>query len=68
MNIFEEAGKLGIPLKLQQVIPINTDQYPTPAKRPAYSVLSNQKLTDCLGVIPPIGEIHLKKCWHKYNS
>jgi len=61
MNIFEEAGKLGIPLKLQQVIPINTDQYPTPAKRPAYSVLSNQKLTDCLGSYPPYWRDSLKK-------
>jgi len=61
MNIFEEARRLEVPLKLQQVIPITTDQYPTPAKRPAYSVLSNQGLIDCLGTYPPYWRESLKK-------
>ncbi len=61
MNIFEEARKLGFAFKLQEIIPINTHEYPTPAKRPAYSVLSNQKLTDCLGTYPPYWRDSLKK-------
>jgi dTDP-4-dehydrorhamnose reductase len=51
--IFEEAEKLGFPLKINQVIPITSPEYPTPAKRPAYSVLACQKISKILGTHPP---------------
>ena len=49
--IFDEARKLGQPTpKLE---PINTDQYPTPARRPAWSVLNHEKIQRDWGITPP---------------
>lgn len=59
--IFEEARVLGFPLKVQRVIPITTADYPTPAIRPAYSVLSGKKITDTLGDYPPYWRDSLRK-------
>jgi dTDP-4-dehydrorhamnose reductase len=59
--IFEEARALGFPLKVQRVIPITTADYPTPATRPAYSVLSGKKITETLGNYPPYWRDSLRK-------
>jgi dTDP-4-dehydrorhamnose reductase len=59
--IFEEARQLGLPLVVREIAPISTDQYPTPAKRPAYSVLSGQKITPLLGTYPPYWRDSLKQ-------
>lgn len=53
VTIFEEAQKLGFPLTIQRVIPISTDEYPTLAARPAYSVLACEKISQVLGTYPP---------------
>ncbi len=50
---FAEAKQLGFPLKIKQVFPITTADYPTPAQRPAYSVLSKGKYTEATGIYPP---------------
>ncbi|NET71870.1 MAG: dTDP-4-dehydrorhamnose reductase [Sphaerospermopsis sp. SIO1G2] len=39
--------------KLQRLIPITTLEYPTPASRPAFSLLDNQKLSDTFGLTIP---------------
>ncbi|WP_254721934.1 dTDP-4-dehydrorhamnose reductase [Kovacikia minuta] len=59
--IFEEADQLGFPLKIQRVVPITTPEYPTPAKRPPYSVLSLKKVTGLLGTYPPHWRESLRK-------
>ncbi len=47
--IFARAGKL-LDGKVPVVTPITSEEYPTPAKRPRNSVLSNTKLEDRFGV------------------
>ncbi len=40
-------------VKVERITPITTADYPTPAQRPAYSVLNNDKLTHTFGVRLP---------------
>lgn len=54
--IFEIAGKSC------KVNPITTDQYPTKAKRPAYSVLDKSKIKQTLGCEIPFWRDSLVKC------
>jgi dTDP-4-dehydrorhamnose reductase len=51
--IFEEAAALGFPLQVKRVVPITTAEYPTPAQRPAYSVLCGKKLEAILNKPAP---------------
>jgi len=49
-TIFEEAKHQGMRLKVRQVDAIDTEDYPTPAKRPANSELNCTKLESTFGV------------------
>lgn len=53
VEIVALAASMGVPLTLQQVEPITTADYPTPAQRPAYSVMGCEKIADLLGHKPP---------------
>ena len=58
---FEEAETLGFPLKVRRVAPISTAEYPTPARRPAYSVLNTKKISAILETDPPHWRQSLRK-------
>lgn len=45
-----------------RVNPLTTAQYPTPASRPAWSVLSKEKIRRDFGVATPPWEVSLKDC------
>jgi dTDP-4-dehydrorhamnose reductase len=44
------AATSGKPLVTRQMVPITTSDYPTPARRPLYSVLSNARLAQIFGI------------------
>lgn len=49
-----------VPLIARQVIPTPTAEYPTPARRPAYSVLSNTRLQTVFGIQLPDWQTQLR--------
>jgi dTDP-4-dehydrorhamnose reductase len=50
------------PEMIPNLLAISTKEYPTPAARPLYSVLSNVKLKKSFGVALPYWEDALKNC------
>jgi dTDP-4-dehydrorhamnose reductase len=51
--ILDEGAQAGFDVKTETVVPIPTSDYPTPATRPAYSVLNTEKIRPLLpGPIP----------------
>ena len=50
------------------VNPISTEKYPTPAQRPAYSVLDKSKIVDTYGLELKPWKESLKHCLQKLNS
>ena len=49
------------PLITQRIIPISSAEYPTPAPRPAFSVLSNSRLMQTFGVALPDWRSQLRR-------
>ena len=56
---FETATK-GQPLVTRRVTAITTEEYPTPARRPSYSVLSNSHLKQDFGLELPDWSLQLR--------
>lgn len=59
--IFEQAKNLGVNLAVQQVNPIPTVAYPTPAKRPHNSRLNNQKIQHAFQIYLPDWKEHVRR-------
>jgi dTDP-4-dehydrorhamnose reductase len=59
---FQEATR-GRPIITKRIIPITTAEYPTPAARPAYSVLSNSRLLQTFGIQLPHWRAQLRLCF-----
>ena len=55
-----DTGEFGSPLVAERVIPISSDQYKTPARRPHNSVLSNGKLLSTFGLKLPDWQVLLR--------
>jgi dTDP-4-dehydrorhamnose reductase len=51
--IMEDARALGVLARAPTVLPIATSEFPTPARRPAYSVLDTTRLHNDFGIVPP---------------
>ncbi len=56
----EEARRRGAPLACERIDAITTADYPTPATRPAYSVLDTSRIS-ALGIVPPHWSIGLAR-------
>lgn len=50
-------------LTVQRILPITTAEYPTPARRPPYSVLSNERLFHTFGLRLPEWSIQLRSAF-----
>ena len=59
--IFEQAKNLGVNLAIQQVNPIPTAAYPTPAKRPHNSRLNNQKIQHAFQIYLPDWKVYVQR-------
>ncbi len=78
--ILEEAAKLlprppwfdaatnGCPILARRIIPISTAEYPTPAKRPPYSVLSNALLARTFALQLPAWHVQLQSAFGESRS
>jgi dTDP-4-dehydrorhamnose reductase len=57
------AATSGNPVITRRVIPITTQEFPTPARRPAYSILSNARLMKTFGVVLPEWRMQLHRAF-----
>ena len=58
--IQEEALRLGMLRRRVPIIPISTSEYPTPARRPAFSLLDDAATRDLLGDSTPHWRVNLR--------
>lgn len=67
-DLWIKAATSGKPLLTRFLTPISADDYSTPARRPAYSVLSNARLQKTFGFILPDWRSQLKKIFEQTEA
>ena len=66
--ILAEAAGAGFEIKTREVEPIPTSNYPTPAERPAYSVLDTGRISALPGIQRPAWRDSLKKMLEELHT
>jgi len=66
--INDQAGQMGMPVNTTRVTPIPTADYPTPARRPAYSVLDKTKIRPLLDFDIPHWRTSLDSMLHQLSN
>lgn len=60
-EIVSLARENGLPVKTRLIVPVRTEEYPLPARRPAYSVMSKDKYRQRTGEVVPDWRESLKR-------
>ena len=61
-EILENITQRALDARLSRLVPITTNDYPTPAKRPKNSQMSNAKLARVFGLVNPTWQSQLHLC------
>jgi dTDP-4-dehydrorhamnose reductase len=64
--IAQRAAAAGLIDTFTKILPVNTSAFPTPARRPSYSVLDKSASSEALGMIPPHWQENLRKMLEEY--
>lgn len=67
-KIVDQARLLGWPLRLQRIVPIPSSEYPTPAKRPLNSRLSQEKFHQNFKIEMPPWQDAVNRCLEELKA
>ena len=68
IGYYDSLPKQGDLEGLCEVLPCHSDEFPTPVKRPSYSVLDKAKIKETFGITIPYWVDSLKQCILKFYT